>query len=114
MGSCCSCFRRQTFRIGFYGRVNNVDQRVNEQLRFVQLTPPGSACSIAFGQVLTQAEPGWVRGMQVVIASADHAHAELADRGVPVSEVADLEWGRFVYFADPDGNAWALQELPAR
>ncbi len=98
-------------KVGFHA---DFDHRVDEKIRFVQLTPPGSACSIAFGQGLTEAEPGSVKGMQVVIASADQAHAELAARGVPVSEVADLEWGRFVYFADPDGNAWALQELPVR
>ncbi|MDQ2740352.1 MAG: glyoxalase superfamily protein [Actinomycetota bacterium] len=90
------------------------DQRVDDNLRFVQLTPPGSACSIAFGEGLVDTPPGSVHGLQIVIADADAAHAELADRGVEVSAVHDLPWGRFVYFADPDGNAWSLQQLPRR
>jgi predicted enzyme related to lactoylglutathione lyase len=87
------------------------DHQVNEQLRFVQLTPPGSACSIAIGDGITDAEPGSVRGMQIVIDDADAARAELAGRGVEVSDVQDFPWGRFVFFSDPDGNAWALQQL---
>jgi uncharacterized glyoxalase superfamily protein PhnB len=90
------------------------DQRVNENLRFVQLTPPGSACSIAFGEGLVDTPPGSVHGLQIVVDDADAAHADLSARGVPVSPVEDLAWGRFVYFADPDGNAWAVQELPKR
>ena len=90
------------------------DRRVSDDLRFVQLTPPGSACSIAFGEGLIDTPPGSVHGLQIVIDDADAAHAELAARGVPVSEVQDLAWGRFVYFADPDGNAWSLQQLPRR
>jgi catechol 2,3-dioxygenase-like lactoylglutathione lyase family enzyme len=88
------------------------DHRVNPSVRFVQLTPPGSACSIAIGQGITTAEPGSVQGLQVVIADAQAAHDELAERGVEVSDVQDLGWGRFVFFADPDGNRWALQQLP--
>ncbi len=106
--------RAKAFYVDQVGFHADFDQRVSETLRFVQLTPPGSACSIAFGEGLTPAEPGSVRGMQAVIADADAAHAELVARGVAVSEVADLEWGRFVYFADPDGNAWSLQQLPVR
>lgn len=90
------------------------DQVVNENLRFVQLTPPGSACSIAIGTGITNAKPGSVEGMQVVIEDADAEHAKLVERGVGVSPVEDLAWGRFIYFADPDGNRWALQELPKR
>lgn len=90
------------------------DQRVSDEIRFVQLTPPGSACSISFGEGLTDAEPGSVRGIQVVVASADQAFEELRDRGVKVGPVQDLAWGRFVFFTDPDGNAWSLQELPVR
>jgi uncharacterized glyoxalase superfamily protein PhnB len=90
------------------------DHTVSEEIRFVQLTPPGSACSIAFGKGLTDAAPGSVVGMQMVIADADAAHAELAARGAEVSDVQDLDWGRFVFFADPDGNKWALQQLPKR
>jgi len=90
------------------------DHRVSEGLRFVQLTPPGSACSIALGEGITDAAPGSVHGMQIVVADIHAAHADLAGRGVEVSEVQDFPWGRFVFFADPDGNGWALQELPPR
>ena len=87
------------------------DHTVNENLRFVQLTPPGSACSIAIGQGVIDAEPGSVKGLQLVVESADAARAELAGRGVDVSEVQDFPWGRFVFFSDPDGNAWSVQEI---
>jgi len=87
------------------------DHVVNENLRFVQLTPPGSACSIAIGQGVVDAEPGSVKGLQLVVESADAARAELAGRGVDVSEVQDFPWGRFVFFSDPDGNAWSVQEI---
>ena len=87
------------------------DHSVNENLRFVQLTPPGSACSIAIGQGVIDAEPGSVKGLQLVVESADAARAELAGRGVDVSEVQDFPWGRFVFFSDPDGNAWSVQEI---
>jgi catechol 2,3-dioxygenase-like lactoylglutathione lyase family enzyme len=79
--------------------------------RFVQLTPPGSGCSICLGEGLTDAEPGSIRGMQMVVADADEAHALLTERGVEVTPVDDQPWGRFVYFADPDGNQWAIQEI---
>ena len=87
------------------------DHTVNENLRFMQLTPPGSACSIAIGQGVIDAEPGSVKGLQLVVESADAARAELAGRGVDVSEVQDFPWGRFVFFSDPDGNAWSVQEI---
>ncbi len=90
------------------------DQRVSESLRFVQLTPPGSACSIAIGEGITDAAPGSVSGVQVVVADADAARAELVRRHVDASAVEDLPWGRFVRFSDPDGNRWTLQQLPAR
>jgi catechol 2,3-dioxygenase-like lactoylglutathione lyase family enzyme len=90
------------------------DHTPSDDIRFVQLTPPGSACSIAIGKGLTDAAPGSVRGMQAVVANADEAHRTLKERGIDVSDVDDQAWGRFVYFADPDGNAWALQELPPR
>ncbi|MBV9579046.1 MAG: VOC family protein [Chloroflexi bacterium] len=90
------------------------DQTVNADIRFVQLTPPGSACSIAFGRGLTSAAPGSVEGLQVVVADVERAHTELASRGVAVSDIDDQPWGRFVYFSDPDGNKWALQQLPRR
>jgi catechol 2,3-dioxygenase-like lactoylglutathione lyase family enzyme len=89
------------------------DHTVSEEIRFVQLTPPGSACSIAFGKGLTTMEPGSVKGMQAVVADAAAVREDLLGRGLEVSEVADLAWGSFVYFTDPDGNAWSLQQLPA-
>ena len=98
-------------RVGFH---LDHDQRVNERLRFVQLTPPGSACSIAFGEGLTQAPPGSVKGLQMVVADARAARQELLDRGLEVPEVDVQPWGSFLYFSDPDGNSWAVQELPAR
>ncbi|MBV9100671.1 MAG: VOC family protein [Candidatus Dormibacteraeota bacterium] len=94
-------------KIGFHA---DYDQRVNEQLRFVQLTPPGSACSIAFGEGLTDAPPGSVKGMQIVVADADAARQELLGRGLDVGEVDNQPWGRFLYFSDPDGNSWAVQQ----
>jgi catechol 2,3-dioxygenase-like lactoylglutathione lyase family enzyme len=90
------------------------DHKVGEGLRFVQLTPPGSACSICIGEGLTDAAPGSVRGMQVVVGDAAAAREELASRGVEVSALDDQPWGKFVYFADPDGNTWAVQEIPPR
>jgi catechol 2,3-dioxygenase-like lactoylglutathione lyase family enzyme len=106
--------RAKAFYVDQLGFNADHDQRVNESLRFVQLTPPGSACSIAIGEGITTAEPGSVRGMQIVVADARVAHDELAERGVEVSDVQDLGWGLFVFFNDPDGNSWALQQLPAR
>ncbi len=90
------------------------DHKVSEDVRFVQLTPPGSQCSIAIGRGLVDTEPGSVAGLQLVVASAEQAHAELSERGVDVSPVQDFPWGRFVFFADPDGNRWSVQEIPAR
>jgi predicted enzyme related to lactoylglutathione lyase len=90
------------------------DHTVSDELRFVQLTPPGSACSIALGRGLTDAAPGSVQGMQMVVDDIEAAHAELVGRGVDVSDVQDYPWGKFVFFKDPDGNAWAVQQLPAR
>ncbi|MDW5593835.1 glyoxalase superfamily protein [Conexibacter stalactiti] len=95
-------------RIGFNA---DHDHAVSDEIRFVQLTPPGSACSIAVGNGLTDAAPGSVRGMQIVVADADAARAELVERGVEASDVQEFPWGRFVFFSDPDGNAWALQQL---
>lgn len=86
------------------------DHRVTDTLRFVQVTPPGSACSIAFGEGISDAEPGSFKGLQVVVDDIDAAHDDLAGRGVEVSAVQDFAWGRFVFFADPDGNAWAVQQ----
>lgn len=99
------------FYVDKIGFVADHDQRVNENLRFVQLTPPGSGCSISIGEGLTTMSPGSLEGLQLVVADADTAHAELLERGAPVSDVEDLPWGRFVYFKDPDGNAWNIQEV---
>jgi len=90
------------------------DHVVSDDMRFVQLTPPGSGCSIAIGTGVTDATPGSVRGMQLVVGDIVAARAELAGRGVEASEIQDFPWGRFVFFSDPDGNAWAVQEIPAR
>ncbi|AAT89362.1 glyoxalase [Leifsonia xyli subsp. xyli] len=90
------------------------DQRVSDSLRFVQVTPPGSACSIAFGEGLTDMVPGTMTGLQIVVPDADAALAHLREKGVDAQGVADFDWGRFVMFADPDGNRWSLQELPPR
>ena len=106
--------RAKRFYVEQVGFHDDVDRVVNPELRFVQLTPPGSGCSIAMGTGITDAEPGSVRGMQLVVDDADAAHAELKGRGVEVSDVQEFPWGRFVFFADPDGNAWAVQELPER
>jgi predicted enzyme related to lactoylglutathione lyase len=91
------------------------DHRVSDEIRFVQLTPPGSGCSIAIGEGLGEGmEPGSVKGLQLVVDDADAARAELAGRGVEVSEVQEFPWGRFVFFSDPDGNGWAVQAIPPR
>jgi catechol 2,3-dioxygenase-like lactoylglutathione lyase family enzyme len=100
-----------TEKIGFNA---DHDHTVSEEIRFVQLTPPGSACSIAIGRGITDAVPGSVTGLQAVVADIEAAREELAARGTEVSDVQDLDWGRFVFFADPDGNKWALQQLPPR
>ena len=106
--------RAKAFYVDQVGFNPDHDQRVSDDLRFVQLTPPGSACSVVIGEGVTQMAPGSQQGLLAVIADADAARAELAARGVAVSEVDEQPWGRFVYFADPDGNGWALQEPPAR
>jgi predicted enzyme related to lactoylglutathione lyase len=93
----------------------DVDVTVREGLRFVQLTPPGSACSIAMGVGITdEMAPGSVKGLQLVVSDIDAARAELAGRGMDVSEVDVQPWGSFVYFSDPDGNSWAVQYIPPR
>ena len=94
------------------GFVCDHDQTVSEEIRFVQLTPPGSGCSIAIGRGLTELAPGSLDNLQMVIVDADEAYADLKDRGIEVSGVDEQPWGRFVAFADPDGNRWALQQLP--
>ena len=90
------------------------DHRVNEALRFVQLTPPGSACSIVLGEGIVDGEPGSVSGLQMVVSDIEQAHAELSGRGVEVSDVEQMPWGAFIFFSDPDGNRWAIQQIPPR
>jgi predicted enzyme related to lactoylglutathione lyase len=103
--------RAKAFYVEQAGFNADHDFQVDENLRFVQLTPPGSACSIAIGDGLTEAEPGSVKGMQVVVTDIEAARAELAGRGVDVSDIQRFPWGAFVFFSDPDGNAWAVQDL---
>ena len=103
--------RAKAFYVDQVGFNPDHDQKVNEGLRFVQLTPPGSACSIAIGTGLTTAQPGSVQGLQVVVPDAEAARRQLVDRGVDASEVQDYPWGRFVFFSDPDGNGWAVQQI---
>ena len=104
--------RAKAFYVDRVGFAADHDQTVSEEIRFVQLTPPGSACSIAIGRGLTGMAPGSLDNLQVVIADADAAVAELRSRGVDASDVDEQPWGRFVRFADPDGNRWTLQQLP--
>ena len=104
--------RARDFYVNKAGFVLDVDQVVSDDIRFVQLTPPGSACSIAIGKGMTRMEPGSLDSLQMVVTDAEAARAELLGRGVEVSEVDVMPWGSFVYFSDPDGNAWALQQLP--
>jgi predicted enzyme related to lactoylglutathione lyase len=100
-----------TEKVGFNA---DHDHRVSEEVRFVQLTPPGSACSIALGTGISQSQPGSVQGIQMVVSDINAARAELLERGVQVSEVQEFAWGSFVFFSDPDGNGWAVQQIPAR
>lgn len=106
--------RARDFYVDKIGFTLDHDHTVSEEIRFVQLTPPGSGCSIALGRGIVEGEPGSVKGLQIVVADAAQAREELFARGAPVSDVEVLEWGSFVYFSDPDGNAWALQQLPKR
>ena len=103
--------RAKAFYVDRVGFNADHDHQVTDDMRFVQLTPPGSACSIAIGTGLSEMAPGSVDGLQIVVADADAAHAELSSRGVEVSDVQDLPWGRFVFFSDPDGNAWSVQQI---
>jgi predicted enzyme related to lactoylglutathione lyase len=93
------------------GFVADQDARVSEEIRFIQLTPPGSGCSIALTSGAHDMQPGCVEGLQLVVADADAVRGELSSRGVEVSELQEFPWGRFVFFSDPDGNGWAVQQL---
>ena len=90
------------------------DYTVSDEIRFVQLTPPGSACSIAMGKGVVDTPPGSLQSLQLTVADADAARAQLIERGVEASEVQEFPWGRFVFFKDPDGNGWAAQQIPRR
>jgi catechol 2,3-dioxygenase-like lactoylglutathione lyase family enzyme len=96
------------------GFIAEHDHRVSDEIRFVQVTPPGSACSITFGTGITEMTPGSVQGLQLVVPDVEAARNELLERGVEVGEVQVFPWGSFVFFSDPDGNGWAVQQLPAR
>ena len=100
-----------TEKVGFNA---DQDHTLGPELRFVQLTPPGSACSIAIGKGLVESAAGSLKGLQMVVADVAAARAELVSRGVDVSEVQKFDWGSFVFFDDPDGNSWAVQQLPPR
>jgi catechol 2,3-dioxygenase-like lactoylglutathione lyase family enzyme len=104
--------RAKSFYVDQVGFNADHDHQVNENLRFVQLTPPGSACSIVLGTGITDMAPGSQKGIQMVVESAEAARQELIARGVQASEVNVQPWGSFVFFSDPDGNTWSLQELP--
>ena len=104
--------RAKSFYVDQVGFNADQDHQVSDTLRFVQLTPPGSACSIAIGSGLTEMAPGSQQGLQVVVADIEEAQAQLRRNGVETSEIDDQPWGRFVFFSDPDGNRWAVQQLP--
>jgi predicted enzyme related to lactoylglutathione lyase len=106
--------RAKAFYVDQVGFDADHDHQVSEEMRFVQLTPPGSGCSIAIGTGIMDTQPGSMRGLQLVVSDIEAAHAHLSERGVDVSEIQDFPWGSFVYFADPDGNGWAVQQAPPR
>jgi predicted enzyme related to lactoylglutathione lyase len=106
--------RSIAFYVGQLGWHLDHDHTVSDEIRFVQVTPRGSACSIAIGKGLIQGEQGPIRTLQVVVPDIEAVHAELSDKGVPVSPISDLPWGSFAYFEDPDGNAWAVQQITSR
>jgi catechol 2,3-dioxygenase-like lactoylglutathione lyase family enzyme len=103
--------RAKAFYVDKVGFTADHDHQVTDELRFVQLTPPGSACSIALTSGAHQMKPGCIEGLQMVVDDAEASRAELAQRGVEVSDVQVFPWGTFVFFKDPDGNGWALQAL---
>jgi predicted enzyme related to lactoylglutathione lyase len=100
-----------TEKIGFSA---DHDHQVTDDVRFVQLTPPGSGCSIALTSGVHEMRPGSIDGLQLVVDDADAAREELLNRGLEVGEVQEFPWGRFVYFSDPDGNSWSVQQIPPR
>jgi len=103
--------RAKAFYVDQAGFSADHDHEVSEEIRFVQLTPPGSACSISIGRGLSPMQPGALQGLQVVVEDIGAARDALAAGGIEVSEIQDFPWGRFVFFSDPDGNGWAVQEI---
>ena len=106
--------RAKTFYTEQAGFNADHDHQVSDEIRFVQLTPPGSACSIAIGKGVVDTPPGSAQGLQLVVSDIHAARAELADRGIEVGEVQEFPWGSFVFFKDPDGNGWSVQQIPQR
>ena len=106
--------RAKSFYVDKVGFHADYDHQVTDQLRFVQLTPPGSACSIALTSGAHHMTPGTIEGLQMVVDDAEACRRELAGRGVEVSDVQVFPWGSFVFFKDPDGNGWACQALTHR
>jgi predicted enzyme related to lactoylglutathione lyase len=106
--------RAKTFYTEQAGFNADHDHEVSDEIRFVQLTPPGSACSIAIGKGVVDTPPGSAQGLQLVVSDIHAARAELAERGVEVGEVQEFPWGSFVFFKDPDGNGWSVQQIPPR
>ncbi|MGQ0608478.1 MAG: VOC family protein [Chloroflexota bacterium] len=106
--------RAKAFYVDQVGFNADHDQQVNPELRFVQLTPPGSACSIYMGSGLTEMAPGSQKGLQVVVEDVAAVREQLMSRGVETGEVDVQAWGSFIYFSDPDGNTWSVQQLPPR
>ena len=106
--------RAKTFYTEKAGFNADHDHQVSDEIRFVQLTPPGSACSIAIGKGVVNTPPGSAQGLQLVVSDIHAARAELLERGIEVGDVQDFPWGSFVFFSDPDGNGWSVQQIPAR
>ena len=106
--------RAKAFYVDQVGFNADHDHVVSDTLRFVQLTPPGSGCSITIGTGVTQMEPGSQKGLQLVVDDIEAARDELRGRGVQTTDVDDMPWGRFIFFSDPDGNSWAVQQIPPR
>jgi predicted enzyme related to lactoylglutathione lyase len=106
--------RAKTFYVEKAGFNADHDHLVSDEIRFVQLTPPGSACSIVLGKGITEEPPGSVQGVQMVVSDINAARAELVERGVDVGDVQVFPWGSFLFFKDPDGNGWSVQEIPPR
>jgi predicted enzyme related to lactoylglutathione lyase len=106
--------RAKAFYVDQAGFNADHDHQVSDELRFVQLTPPGSGCSITIGTGITEMQPGSVEGLQLVVDDIEAAREELTGRGLDVGDIQDFPWGRFVFFADPDGNRWAVQQIPQR